>query len=108
MEPEKIIFILFLTIMYTIILFGLYGNFQMIRIFKAKKTSKFNGLIITLAVIDILLLLFSSIHAVYDRIRNAYEFRVVLVPLTHLLGTANALTSFALSLERYFQLRQSK
>ena len=115
MEVDKkdVIFIVLLVIMYTEILFGIYGNIRLVTIFAkfdgGKKMSNFSGLTIALAIFDTLLIIFVGILGPYYHFgSDRFEYKKIFIPIAFIAAFGSGLSTITISLERYFKVHRYK
>ena len=86
-------------IQWTIFTLGFIGNIALIVIFSKKDLKlRFNGLIISLAVFD---LVYMTTRLMRSYLRLDSEIRLTVVVLTQVAFSCSAYTAIAISLERY-------
>ena len=88
-------------IQWTIFTLGFIGNIALIVIFSKKDLKlKFNGLIITLAVFDLVYMITQMTQSMLFYLSER-DYAYGLTGLTHVAFSCSAFTAIAISLERY-------
>ena len=89
-------------IQWTIFTLGFIGNIALIVIFSKKDLKlRFNGLIITLAVFDLVYMTTRLTWSMIDVLALKVDYYLTVVVLTQVAFSCSAYTAIAISLERY-------